>query len=228
MVSKIDLRLGNCLELMKAIPDKSIDAVITDPPYNIGYKYNGYSDNLSEQEYIDLLSVIHRPAVVIHYPEQTINILPKILGMCNETVAWVYNSRIQRQHRIISWWGLKPDFTKVRVPYLPATVSDKRNQHKFNELGRSLPDWWNVQYINNMSLEKTDHPCQIPQSIMERIILISTDKDDTILDPFMGSGTTGVACVKLNRNFIGIEINPQYFEIAQRRIAEAQAQLSLF
>ena len=62
---------------------------------------------------------------------------------------------------------------------------------------------------------------------MEWIISNYTREGDTILDPFMGSGTTGVACARLNRNFIGIEINPQYFEIAQRRIAEAQAQMTL-
>ena len=62
---------------------------------------------------------------------------------------------------------------------------------------------------------------------MEYLIRTYTNEGDTVLDFTMGSGTTGVACARLNRNFIGIEINPQYFEIAQRRIAEAQAQLTL-
>ena len=75
--------------------------------------------------------------------------------------------------------------------------------------------------------QKRLHPTQKPIALMEWCIKLFTNEGDTILDPFMGSGTTGVACARLNRNFIGIEINPQYFEIAQRRIAEAQAQMTL-
>jgi len=71
------------------------------------------------------------------------------------------------------------------------------------------------------------HPTQKPIPVMEWCILHLTNEGDTILDPFMGSGTTGVACVKLNRNFIGIEINPDYFAIAQKRIADAQMQQAL-
>lgn len=66
------------------------------------------------------------------------------------------------------------------------------------------------------------HPTQKPVRLLERIIALVTQPGDTIFDPFMGSGTTGVACVQTGRNFIGCEIDPGYFEIAKRRIAEAQ------
>ena len=78
--------------------------VITDPPYNQGYKYNDYEDRLSEEEYIELLSKIPTPCVIIHYPEETINILPKaIKGKCEQVVCWVYNSNTGKQSRLISW-----------------------------------------------------------------------------------------------------------------------------
>jgi len=67
--------------------------VITDPPYNQGYSYNSYKDRISEVEYIDLLSKIPTPCVIIHYPEETINLLPKaIKAKCEQVVCWVYNS----------------------------------------------------------------------------------------------------------------------------------------
>jgi DNA modification methylase len=220
----VELILGDCLEVMKGLPDKSVDAVITDPPFNIGYGYSTHIDNLGEEEYLALLSVIKRPAVVIHYPEESINILPKVLGRCDEVVQWVYSSRLAKQHRTITFWGISPDFKKVREPYKIATLKDKRNQHKINPNGRAVKDWWSIPYVNNMNKEKTEHPCQMPTEVMKRIILISTNPGDTILDPFMGSGTTGVACVQTGRNFIGIEIDEDYFKIAEQRIKEAQMQ----
>ena len=91
---------------------------VTDPPYNQGYHYNNYKDKMSEQEYINLLSKIPKPCVIIHYPEETINLLPKAMGVnCQQVVCWVYNSNTGKQSRLISWWGCKPDLSKVKQPY---------------------------------------------------------------------------------------------------------------
>jgi DNA modification methylase len=99
--------------------------VITDPPYNQGYAYNQYKDRISEEEYINLLSKIPRPCVIIHYPEETINLLPKAFKeKCEQVVCWVYNSNTGKQSRLISWWGCKPDFRKVRQEY--KNLKDKR------------------------------------------------------------------------------------------------------
>ena len=78
-----------------------------------------------------------------------------------------------------------------------------------------------------ISEQRVPHPTQKPLKLMYRIIEKYTKEGDTILDPFMGSGTTGVACVQLNRNFIGYEISPDDFKIAEKRISEAQAQKKL-
>ena len=81
---------------------------------------------------------------------------------------------------------------------------------------------WNINQVKNVSKNKTGnkHPCVMPLEVMERIIGILPN-DITIIDPFMGSGTTGVACKKLNRNFIGIELDKNYFDIAKERIDNA-------
>ena len=92
--------------------------IITDPPYNQGYSYNNYKDKISENDYISLLSKIPKPCVIIHYPEETINILPKALKVkCEEVVSWVYNTNTKKQNRLITWWGCKPNFNKIKQPY---------------------------------------------------------------------------------------------------------------
>ena len=83
--------------------------------------------------------------------------------------------------------------------------------------GAKIYDWWEINQVKNTSREKTAHPCQMPLEVMKRIVGILPD-DATIIDPFMGSGTTGVACKELNRDFIGIELNKDYYNIAKNRI----------
>jgi len=193
--------------------------VITDPPYNQGYKYNDYEDRLSEEEYIELLSKIPTPCVIIHYPEETINILPKaIKGKCEQVVCWVYNSNTGKQSRLLSWWGCKPDFRKVRQPY--KNLNDKRIQKRISEgkTGAKLYDWWEINQVKNVSKEKTDHPCQIPEELIKRIILTTASPNDIIIDVFGGSGTTAKVAKDLGFSSISYEIDSEYCEIIEKRV----------
>jgi DNA modification methylase len=193
--------------------------VITDPPYNQGYKYNDYKDRLSEEEYIELLSEIPTPCVIIHYPEETINILPKaIRGKCEQVVCWVYNSNTGKQSRLISWWGCKPDFRKVRQPY--KNLNDKRIQKRISEgkTGAKLYDWWEINQVKNVSKEKTEHPCQIPEELIRRIILTTANPNDIIIDVFGGSGTTSKVAKDLGFSSISYEIDSEYCEIIEKRV----------
>jgi len=213
----IDLRLGDCLEVMKTIPDGSVDLVVSDPPYNQDYHYDNYNDNLTIDEYKELLCAVfsNRKSVIISYPEETINLLSYI-GECQGVVSWIYNSNTAKQHRLITWWNCKPDMRRISQPYKNPT--DKRIAKRIIEGKQArLYDWWEINQVKNVS-KNFNHPCPIPEEIAKRIILLTTKEGDTVLDPFMGSGTVGIACKKLNRNFIGIEISPEYFEIAKRRI----------
>ena len=155
--------------------------IITDPPYNQGYHYNNYRDKLSENDYLKLLSVIKPPCVIIHYPEETINLLPKLnLGKCKQIVCWVYNSNTGKQSRLISWWGCNPDFRKIKQPY--KNLNDKRIKQRIKEgkVGANLYDWWNINQVKNVSKEKTNHPCQMPEKLIKNIILITANKNDLI------------------------------------------------
>ena len=209
------LRLGGIIREYN--PRKII--IVTDPPFNIGYKYGCYKDNLKDDEYYELLNNVlkYTPSVVIHYPESLYKIAFKIGKTPEKVVSWVYNSNTKKQHRDIAFFGVKPDFSKVRQPY--KNPNDKKIKERIAKgcTGAKLYDWWNINQVKNVSKEKTNHPCQMPLQVMKNIIGILPE-DALIIDPFMGSGTTGVACKELGRDFIGFEIDEKYFNIAKDRL----------
>jgi len=191
---------------------------ITDPPYNQGYGYKSYKDRLKIKEYIELLSEIPKPCVIIHYPEETINILPLAMGVpCEQVVTWVYNSNTGKQSRSISWWGCKPDFRKVLQPY--KNLKDKRIIERIanGKSGGKLYDWWEINQVKNVSKEKTEHPCQIPEELIKRIILTTAKIDQIIIDLFAGSGTTLKVAQDLGYESRGYEIDLDYVNIIKKR-----------
>lgn len=212
---------GDCREILKKIDlEKAI--IVSAPPFNIGYHYETYKDRLNDDEYIAMLKEVFegKKSVVIHYPESLYKMSVAMNKVPERVVSWVYNSNTARQHRDIAFFDVIPDFKKVRQPY--KNLKDKRIQKRIAE-GKSsakLYDWWNVNQIKNVSHEKLDFPCQMPLEVMKNIIGILPE-DYIIIDPFMGSGTTGVAAIECKRDFIGIELDKKYFEIAKQRINEA-------
>ena len=209
---------GDCLDEIGKIQGDFI--IVTDPPFNIGYRYKSYKDNLKEDKYYEMLDLLFRERkfVVIHYPEQLYKISYQLGVFPEKVISWVYNSNTAKQHRDIAFFGVKPDMRKGKQDY--KNPKDKRIAKRISE-GKTarLYDWWNINQVKNVSKAKTCHPCQMPLKVMENIITILPE-DKIIVDPFMGSGTTGVACKNLNRNFIGIELDPEYFKIAEKRINE--------
>jgi DNA modification methylase len=216
----INLIQGDCLEELVEIKDNDKIIFVSDPPFNVGYHYNEYKDRMDEDSYYEWLSKVfgtHRQ-VIIHYPESLYKYAFQIGQFPCKVVSWVYNSNTAKQHRDIGFFGVKPDFKKVGQPYKNPT--DKRIAKRIAEGKKArLYDWWEINQVKNVSKDKTDHPCQMPLEVMERIIGILPE-EYTIVDPFMGSGTTGVACKNLNRNFIGIESDEKYFKIAEQRIKD--------
>lgn len=173
--------------------------IVTDPPYNVGYHYEDYDDNMEESSYYSMLSRIigKRPAVILHYPEALHN-------------------------------GVKPDFSKVPQPYKNATdrrIMERIADGKFCK----MYDWFVEDQIKNVQKEKMkiDHPCVIPLAVMDKIVRLLPE-NLTIIDPFCGTGTTCIAAKKNGRDFIGMERSSKYFELAKRRLSEETAQTSLF
>jgi len=213
------LYLGDCLDILPSLG--KVDAVVTDPPYGIGFGYTGkYVDDGGEKYHELMLSLKQYPLALLQYPEQLIDLCINVFGQPDECLAWVYNSNLPRQFRLWALFGLTADFSCFKQP------SKNPECNKVKRLLVNSYDWWEQPQVKNTSIEKSDHPCQIPVSCVERVLKLIGIQ--SIVDPFMGSGTTGVACANLGRKFIGIEIEPKYFDIACERITAAYAQGRLF
>jgi site-specific DNA-methyltransferase (adenine-specific) len=203
---------------------KKADLIATDPPYNINFKYNNYKDSMNEEEYIKMLSEFQNiPLAIIHYPEETMKYFIPALGVPNEVIVWCYNSNLPRQSRLINFYNVKVNFEKVKQAY--KNPKDKRvlKLIESGSDGTRLYDWFSdIQLVKNTSDEKTFHPCPVPIKLMERIILLTTNENDLIIDPFCGSGTTAIACINTNRKFIGFEIDEFYFNKSKERLMELE------
>lgn len=216
---KVKIYNGDNLEVLSSLElDLSRCIFVTDPPFNVGYHYNEYEDKMDEKEYYKWLVGIFgtQKHVVIHYPESLYQYSHYAHQTPQKVVSWVYNSNTGKQHRDIAFFNVKPDFRKVSQPY--KNPKDKRIAKRISE-GKTarLYDWWEINQVKNVSSEKTEHPCQMPQKVMDNVIGILPE-GYTIVDPFLGSGTTALSCMKYDRDFIGIEIDFKYFEIAKQRI----------
>jgi site-specific DNA-methyltransferase (adenine-specific) len=246
----INLILGDCLEVMKTLPDKSVDAVITDPPYGttackwdtvIPFEplWSGYKRLVKDNG-----------AIVLHCQQPFTSLL--ILSSIDIfRYTWVWNKNYapnfmnaNKMHTknfedIAVFYKAQPTFNPQKEPGRP--YLDKRKPHarivadvygtKPYSRGKDASDGLRSPTgIINISGKSNSnvHPTQKPTALMEYLVKTYTNAGGVVLDSCMGSGTTGVACVQAGRDFIGIEIDPGYFAIAERRIKEAQAQGGLF
>ena len=216
------------MKLRNDFPKNSI--IITDPPYNINYKYPEYFDKMNKDKYMVMISSLRMfPTVFIHYPEHIINCICPALGKYpQEIVSWVYNSNTPKQHRLIAWFNCSPDLSKVKQPY--KNLSDKRIQERIQKGSKStdLYDWWKIDLVKNVSNEKEDYTNQIPEKIIERIIKTTVSKDQIIVDPFCGTGTTCTVAEKLGYDWIGIDVSKKAVKIAQKRISIVKRKLNIF
>ena len=137
--------------------------------------------------------------------------------------------RFSGRHETILWFTKGDNYSfnldEVRVPQkYPGKRSYKGpNKGKIsgNPLGKNPSDIWDIPNVKAQHVEKTNHPCQFPVALPQRLIKALTKKNGIVLDPFMGSGTTGVAAIVEGRRFIGAEIMPEYYKISKKRIKEA-------
>ena len=203
----VELILGDCLEVMKDMPDKSVDAVITDPPYGMNKNFANDDPELAVMLFksaSDEIERICKGNYLTFWSAQRMDMIaefdPKRVLIWNKTFSIYAPNNCGYRYEPILW------------------MFGKEATNKCGDVFESYPILFKSQPENE------SHPTQKPTEIMRHLIVNFTNPNDTILDPFMGSGTTGVACVQTERNFIGIEIDPDYFKIAERRIKEAQMQ----
>lgn len=243
----IDLRQGDCLELMKGISDGSIDLVITSPPYDDLRDYNSKID--FEKVAMELYRIIKDGGVVVWNVNDKIKNGTKSLSSfkqvlifnevgfnVNDVMIWKKTNPMPQvkqprynqcfEYMFIFSKGKPKTFNPIMIDCKSANKEYKSTCKKITKgRERTYKEFIiNKQKIDNniwefaVSQNKTKHPAVFPIELPLRHIQSWSNEGDIVLDPFMGSGTTGVACKELNRNFIGIELDEKYFNIAKERI----------
>jgi len=204
-------------EIIKDL-DKENTLIITDPPYNVGWKYDTYNDKISDDQYLELFSHFNGfKLVVIHYIEDIIKYIVPTMGVPEKVVQWVYNSNMRKQHRSIAFFNCKPDFSKVKQK--PKNPEDIRVNSEVN-----IYDWWKINLVKNVSSQKEDYSNQIPEKVIGNIIK-TTSENEKIFDPFMGSGTTLAVASKLGIEYIGTDISEKAYEITKNRLSKIENNL---
>lgn len=226
----VDLRCGDCLELMKDIPDKSIDLVVTDPPYLIENTKAGGKSKLAKSIQ-NMNNEIKNKNLTNGFDTKILDELVRIMKKINIYI-WCNHKQIPMYlDYFVNELGCSFDIiiwnkTNAMPLFNNKYLTDKEYCLYFRKGALCNPETYEeaktiyYQPINIKDKKIYKHPTIKPLNIIENLIKNSSNEGDTILDCFMGSGTTGVACKKLNRNFIGIELDETYFEIAKNRIEE--------
>lgn len=231
----IKLYNGDCLEEMKDIQDKSIDCVIADIPYFVtDYKFDSQWQNLNDylcwvNNVVEEINRIAKDNFSImlftsrQYNRHICNILDKYFDE-QRIIIWNrkrFNSTrgkaLASSYEPIAYYT-KGNYTFNNIKIIPDT---KRKEYTEGILknGINLSDVWSdIPALPHNAKEKVAHPTQKPVKLMERCIEICSNEGDLVLDFTMGSGSTGVACKNLNRNFIGVELDENYFNIAKERL----------
>lgn len=223
---KQNLLKGDCLELLKSLPNNSVDLVVTDPPYLISNKGAGIYKQ-EDKQYIKELENIKDG-----FSEEVLNELCRVMKHINcyffcsqKQIMPLYRYFVERKGcnwNILSWHKSNP-VPACGNKYLTDTEFIMFFREKGVRVFGSFETkrTYYVTPLNQKDKKIYGHPTIKPLPIIENLIINSSNENDVVLDCFMGSGTTGVACKKLNRNFIGMKIDEKYFEIAKRRIDEA-------
>lgn len=202
IIGNATLYLGDCREILPTLP--KVDAVITDPPYGLGDKWQGGGGKGKSSWAFD-------PSEAQGWDGETVNAVLDIPSLAPEVVIWGGNYYALPPRRCWLIWDKKQ----------PDTFTTGQAEMAWTNLDRPIRVFRFAQCEQASEGEKY-HPTQKPLALMAWCL--KWVKGQAILDPFMGSGTTGVACLPAGRSFIGIEKDPRYFDIACRRIEDAQRQ----
>ena len=235
-MSNVKLYKGDCLVNLENIKDNSIDLIVTDPPYLIDTVGGQGSVNSILKLDKSLNDLKKNQDITNGYDIETFaDIVDRIQGGNINAYFWcnkaqipdyirVYVDKLKCKFDILCWHKVNalPTYSNK---YLSDTeyclFFHKGKGHTFPQTYEDAKTYW-LENINHNDKKLYGHPTIKPLHMIEQLVRNSSKEGDTVLDTFMGSGTTGVACVNTNRNFIGMELNDEYYNIATDRINEAQ------
>lgn len=238
MDKELKIILGDTLSELKKIESNSIQLIIADPPYNLSKNYGNTNDNLDFEEYLEFSKkwlleakrVLKEDGSIyvfmgVKYISYIYKILEQELNMYfNSWITWHYTQGIGKTK------GFSPRhddillFTKNKKKFI-FNLDQIRIPQKFyrsinNMRGANPGNVWEFSHVHYCNKNRKEHPTQKPEGIYERMILASSNENDWILDPFLGTGTCLRVCQQLNRKGVGIEINPEYVKISKDRLKE--------
>lgn len=217
---------GDCLELMKELPDKSIDLVLTDPPYNASNSNIGFDTGYKTIK--EKWDKNFNPYLFLDVIFEKIKDGGSILVFCSYHLLGKYLEYGKKVQQVIHWEHITafPAIAKVYTPKIEYCVWYSTPKYTFN---KEFAKGGNI--IRNKKAYQVDgkieHPSVKPSDLIEKLLKVHSNETDLILDPFIGSGTTAIACLKTNRNYIGIELESKYCDIANKRISEFKQQMVL-
>lgn len=244
VTDRYTVHLGDCLSYMRGLPTDSVDMVFADPPFNLNKNYASYKDNLPLHQYLDWTYQWLEESIRVLKPTGSIFVynIPKLLtftaAKLNELaifrhwIAWNSGGRplgktLQPAHYGILLYSKTKDmkFYDVRAPHKRCRVCKEFHtdyggkEHLRHPFGYLVSDVWDdLHRIRHRKRRIENHPCQLPVPLLERMILMTTDENDVILDPFCGSGTAAVAAMQLGRRYLGVDIDPQYFAATHEKL----------
>lgn len=242
-MDEIKLMQGDCLDLIKQIPDRSVDLVLTDPPYEIvaggaGGAFGADKRNYHKQ-YSAVDAVSHQKSG-IKCSGFNLTILDELCRIMKRINIYVWCSKLQVRKLldyfedlgcatdILTWHKTNPTPT-CNNTYLSDTeylIFAREKGVKLHGSYATKKKYY-VTPTNKADKAKFGHPTIKPLDIIQNLIINSSLEGEVVCDPFMGSGTTGVACVNTGRRFIGMELDRSYFEVAEKRINEAAEQMAV-
>jgi site-specific DNA-methyltransferase (adenine-specific) len=204
-MADVTLHLGDCLEYMRGMDAASVDAVITDPPYDKA-SVPLYGEIARESK-----RILKDGGFMVAYGGM---IHPEVMGLMSEHLDfyWVFVMDLSKSS-FARWWS-----KKIWVNYKPIFAYTK---------GKPIVRGWFNALHGKDGKDKRYHKWGQGEGFLEGLLEYCTVEGDTVLDPCLGGGTTGVVCNRMNRHFIGCEIDPETFEKAERRITEFQLELTL-
>ena len=255
--NQVTISQCDCLELLKQIPNDTLNLIITSPPYNIGKEYE---NKMNFDHYLDLQKRVITECIKKLHPDGSIcwQVGNNIIGQGKEAeiipldivlykifkanqmilrnrIIWHFghglntNYRFSGRHESILWFSKSDNYTfnldEVRIPQkYPGKKHYKgpnKGLYSGNPKGKNPSDVWEIPNVKANHVEKTDHPCQFPIALVERLIKVLTNPGDIVFDPYLGAGTITAACVRLDRKSVGSDIEPSYCKIAKTRTRES-------
>jgi len=235
---------GDCIKILGKVDVPFADLIFADPPFNIGYKYNQYNDRVGKDSYVDwtrrwmtaccnalkpngsfFIAIGDEHAADIKKTADDLRLYMRNWIIWHYTFGQQMKRKFARSHTHILYFVKDKDSFKFNSQSV-RIISDRQkiyNDKRANPAGKMPDDVWNeYPRLCGTFNERVDFPCQMPESLLARIIRVSTDEKDWVLDPFIGSGTTAVVAKKLNRFYTGIDVSQEYAQAARQRVKKYQ------